>query len=70
MTMAATNTILTIPEPGRFALEQRPMPTLTAGYAIIKTEIAPVCLEGSRIWAAHDLSFTMTRSTWATRANG
>jgi threonine dehydrogenase-like Zn-dependent dehydrogenase len=52
--MAKCNTILTIPEPGRFALEERPYPTIKAGYAVIRTEIAPVCLEGSRIWARHE----------------
>ena len=57
MTEALTNTILTIPQPGQFELVERPYPTIAAGYAIIKTEIAPVCLEGSRIWAAHDFEF-------------
>ncbi len=57
MTEALTNTILTIPQPGQFELVQRPYPTIAAGYAIIRTEIAPVCLEGSRIWAAHDFEF-------------
>ena len=52
--MAKCNTILTIPEPGRFALEERPFPTVKSGYAVIRTEIAPVCLEGSRIWARHE----------------
>ena len=54
---APANTVLTIPEPGRCALVERPYPVIKAGYAIIKTEIAPVCLEGSRIWAAHDFEF-------------
>ncbi len=48
---------LTIPEPGRFALVERPFPKITAGYVVIKTEIAPICLEGSRIWASHDFEF-------------
>lgn len=55
--IVASNTVLTIPEPGRFALVEKPYPVIKAGYAIIKTEIAPVCLEGSRIWAAHDFEF-------------
>jgi threonine dehydrogenase-like Zn-dependent dehydrogenase len=54
---ALTNTVLTIPEPGRIALVERPFPRIKAGYAVIKTEIAPVCLEGSRIWPAHDFEF-------------
>ena len=53
----STNTVLTIPEPGRFELVDRPYPVIKSGYAIIETEIAPVCLEGSRIWAAHDFEF-------------
>lgn len=51
--MAKQNTILTIPEPGRFELAERPYPIIQPGYAIIRTEIAPVCLEGSRIWTKH-----------------
>jgi len=51
------NVALTIPEPGKFELVERPFPTITSGYAIIKTEIAPVCLEGSRIWSSHDFEF-------------
>jgi threonine dehydrogenase-like Zn-dependent dehydrogenase len=52
--MAKHNTVLTIPEPGRFELVERPYPTVKPGYAVIRTEIAPVCLEGSRIWTRHD----------------
>ena len=56
--MAITsNTVLTIPEPGSFALVERPYPRIKAGYVIIQTEIAPICLEGSRIWAEHDFEF-------------
>ena len=51
------NTILAIPEPGKFELVTKPYPTIKAGYAIIKTEIAPICLEGTRIWTAHDFEF-------------
>ena len=57
MTAALTNTVLTIPSPGQFELVERAYPSIAAGYAIIKTEIAPICLEGSRIWAAHDFEF-------------
>ena len=52
-----TNSVLTIPEPGRFEIVERPYPKVQPGYAVIRTEIAPVCLEGSRIWQAHDFEF-------------
>lgn len=52
--MAKTNVVLTIPEPRRIELVERPYPKISAGYAIIRTEIAPICLEGSRIWSNHD----------------
>lgn len=55
--MTKVNTILTIPQPGLFKLEDRPYPKIKAGYAIIKTEIAAICLEGSRIWKEHDFEF-------------
>jgi threonine dehydrogenase-like Zn-dependent dehydrogenase len=55
--MSPSNIALTIPEPGKFELVERPYPTRKPGYAIIKTEIAPICLEGSRIWAEHDFEF-------------
>ena len=55
--MTKSNVVLTIPEPRKFELVERPYPRFKAGYAVIKTEIAPVCLEGSRIWAAHDFEF-------------
>lgn len=49
--MSKTNVVLTIPEPGKFELVERPYPSIKAGYAIVQMEIAPVCLEGSCIWA-------------------
>jgi threonine dehydrogenase-like Zn-dependent dehydrogenase len=52
--MSKTNVVLSIPEPGRSELVERPYPKIKPGYAIVRTEIAPVCLEGSRIWANHD----------------
>jgi len=55
--MSKTNLVLTIPEPGKFELVEKPYPKIKAGYAIIQMEIAPVCLEGSRIWAEHDFEF-------------
>lgn len=55
--MPKTNTVLTIPKPGQVKLVERPYPKIKSGYAIIKTEIAPICLEGSRIWSKHDFEF-------------
>ena len=58
--MASTdpvNVALTIPQPGIFELVERPFPVIQSGYAVVKTEIAPICLEGSRIWAEHDFEF-------------
>lgn len=52
--MSKTNTVLSIPAPGRCELVERPYPQVRSGYAIIRTEIAAVCLEGTRIWAEHD----------------
>lgn len=52
-----TNTVLTIPKPGEIKLVDKPYPVRAAGYAIIKTAIAPVCLEGSRIFKDHDFEF-------------
>ena len=40
-----TNTILTIPEPKRTALKEKPYPTIVSGYAMVKVEIAPICIE-------------------------
>jgi threonine dehydrogenase-like Zn-dependent dehydrogenase len=55
--MSKSNVVLTIPEPGKIELVERPYPNFSAGYAVIRNEIAPICLEGSRIWAAHDFEF-------------
>jgi len=55
--MSPVNVALTIPKPGQIALVERPFPKRKPGYAIIKTEIAPLCLEGSRIWTNHDFEF-------------
>ena len=55
--MNEPNVVLTIPEPGKFELVERPFPKIKAGYAIVKNEIAAICLEGTRIWAAHDFEF-------------
>ena len=55
--MEKKNIILTIPTPKQIELVERPYPNIKSGYAIIQTEIAPVCLEGTRIWAEHDFEF-------------
>ena len=55
--MNNTNLALTIPKPGTTALVERPYPTIVSGYCIVKTAIAPICLEGSRIWTEHDFEF-------------
>jgi threonine dehydrogenase-like Zn-dependent dehydrogenase len=55
--MNEKNIILSIPEPGRAELVEKPFPRFKSGYALIRTEIAPVCLEGSRIWAEHNFEF-------------
>ena len=51
--MSKSNVVLTIPEPGKFELVEKPFPKIKPGYAVIKTEVAPVCLEGTRIWTKH-----------------
>ena len=55
--MGGKNLAVTIPEPGRVELVERPFPSIVAGYCVIKTEIAPICLEGTRIWTEHDFEF-------------
>ena len=55
--MANNNLALTVPEPGATALVERPYPKIVSGYCIVKTAIAPICLEGSRIWTEHDFEF-------------
>ena len=49
--------VLTIPEPGRTELIERPYPKLASGYVIIKNEIAPVCNEGARCFDRHQFEF-------------
>lgn len=55
--MSETNLALTIPVPGKCELVERPYPNRKPGYAIIRTAIAPICLEGTRIYAEHDFEF-------------
>ncbi len=52
--MGRSNVVLSIPEPGEFELVEKPYPTIKSGYVVVKMEIAPVCLEGTRIWSRHD----------------
>ncbi|MEH6577909.1 MAG: zinc-binding dehydrogenase [Amphritea sp.] len=52
--MSKTNSVLSIPEPHKFELVERPYPKIKSGYAVIRMEIAPICLEGTRIWDHHD----------------
>ena len=52
--MTKSNVILTIPEPKKFELVERPYPKTESGYVIVKNEYAAVCLEGTRIWTKHD----------------
>ncbi len=43
--MAEHNVVLTIPEPGRVELKERPYPKIAPGYSLVQIEIAPVCIE-------------------------
>lgn len=43
--MCKTNTVLTIPEPKKVVLKEKPYPKIAPGYAMMKVEIAPVCIE-------------------------
>ena len=52
--MSKSNVVLTIPEPKKFELVEKPFPKIMAGYAIVKNDYAGVCLEGSRIWTKHE----------------
>lgn len=55
--MGRSNVAVTIPKPGRVELVERPYPSIVSGYCVIQTEIAPICLEGTRIWTEHDFEF-------------
>lgn len=43
--MEKLNTVLTIPRPGEVKLVERPYPRIVPGYVLVKTVIAPVCIE-------------------------
>lgn len=43
--MDKKNIVITIPEPHKVVLEERPYPRIAPGYLMVKVEIAPVCLE-------------------------
>ena len=47
--MSKSNVILTIPEPKKFKLVEKPYPKIKGGYVIVRNEYAGVCLEGSRL---------------------
>jgi NADPH:quinone reductase-like Zn-dependent oxidoreductase len=47
-----TNICLTIPEPGRVELVERPYPTAKLGSVVLEQAIAPICAE-DRIWTDH-----------------
>jgi len=39
------NVVLTIPEPRKVALKEKPYPKIVPGYLLVQVEIAPVCIE-------------------------
>ena len=43
--MSQNNVVLTIPEPGKVELVERPYPKIIPGYSLVEVEIAPVCIE-------------------------
>ncbi len=43
--MGQNNIVLTIPEPGRVELVERPYPKIVPGYSLVEVEIAPICIE-------------------------
>ena len=43
--MPPPNTVLTIPRPGEVRLADRAGPRIVPGYALVKTAIAPICIE-------------------------
>ena len=43
--MTEKNVLLTIPEPKKVELKERPYPKIVPGFSLIQVEIAPVCIE-------------------------
>jgi threonine dehydrogenase-like Zn-dependent dehydrogenase len=43
--MTEQNVVLTIPEPKKVVLEERPYPKIAPGFSLVRVEIAPVCIE-------------------------
>ena len=43
--MSQNNVVLTIPQPGRVELVERPYPKIIPGYSLVEVEIAPICIE-------------------------
>ena len=72
--MSKGNIVLTIPEPNKMELVEKPYPNIKPGYLIVRNEYAGVCLEGTRIWAKHDFEKfygggrATIRTGWATKA--
>jgi threonine dehydrogenase-like Zn-dependent dehydrogenase len=52
MTKPKHNTIVTIPEPGKVELVQRPYPRVKAGSVLVKTEVAALCVD-DRMFTKH-----------------
>ena len=48
--------MLTLPEPGRTALVEKPYPTIIPGFVVVETAIAPVCNE-ARIYRDHQFEW-------------
>ncbi len=44
MTQVDSNVVLTVPEPGKVEMKQRPYPHVKPGSVLVKTEIAAVCV--------------------------
>lgn len=43
--MGQNNIVLTIPEPRKVELVERPYPKIVPGYSLVEVEIAPICIE-------------------------
>jgi threonine dehydrogenase-like Zn-dependent dehydrogenase len=52
MTQVGFNVVLTVPEPGKVEMKQRPYPNVKPGSVLVKTEIAAVCVE-DRMYTDH-----------------
>lgn len=52
MSQADTNTVLTVPEPGKVEMKKRRYPHVKPGSVLVKTEIAAVCVD-DRMYTDH-----------------